>query len=106
VLPFKLNKNYGRLSELMHLTHGESLVDFAQIPGGDEITASTIPVFREEWAKQLLSVHIAHLVALIYEIHLLHAELYPERSLLDVDTPIEEIAGVLVSTAFWKRETG
>lgn len=105
-LPFKLNQNYGRLSELAHLSRGEFLADFAQIPGGDEITASAKPLFRNEWLQNLFSVHLAHLVALVVEIHLLHVELYPGRSLVDVNASLEEIAGALVSTGFWQREAG
>lgn len=106
LLPFKLKQNYGRLSELAHLSRGEFLAGFAQIPGGDETTASAKPVFQKEWAHDLFSVHLAHLAALIVEIHLLHAELYPARVLLDVNGPLEEIADALVSTGFWKREAG
>jgi hypothetical protein len=101
LLPFKLNQNYGRLSELAHLSRGEFLADFAQFPGGDETIASTKPVFRKELAHDLFSVHLAHSAALIVEVHLLNAELYPDRPPVDVNGPLEGIAGALVSTGFW-----
>jgi hypothetical protein len=103
-LPFRLSRNYGRLSELAHLSRGEFLADFAQMPSQDHVAALASPVFRTEWAKILLSIHLAHLVALVVQIDLLHHELYPTSSLLEVDRPLNEIAETLVSTGFWERE--
>jgi len=105
MLPFKLNKNYGRLSELAHLSRGEFLADIARIQGGDDTIATCMPTFNATYAEELFSIHLAHLVALIVEIHLLHVDLYSPNTLLELNTELEEIASALVSTGFWKRES-
>jgi hypothetical protein len=101
-LPFKLAGNYGRLSELCHVSKGEFLAEFAQSPAGED-AASPKPYYRDEWAKELLSIHIAHMLALAIEVYFLQEELYPERELLDVSDPVEKIAQILISAGFWEE---
>lgn len=100
VLPFRLSRNYGRLSELVHTSGGESLADFAQGSSGPE-AATLIARYREPWASDLLCLHVALLVTLAREIDLLHRELYPGRQIIDVN--VELIPGVqaLVAAGFW-----
>jgi hypothetical protein len=102
VLPFKLSGNYGRLSELCHVSRGEFLADFAQSPTGDD-AASPKPYYRDQWSKELFSVHIAHMLALAIEIYLLQEELYPGRELLDISDSVDKIVQVLISTGFWEE---
>jgi Arc/MetJ-type ribon-helix-helix transcriptional regulator len=101
-LPFNLAPNYGRLSELCHTSSGEILGDFSECLEGEGI-ATTIPKFREEWAKDFFSLHIAHMLALAIQIYFLQEELYPESDLLDINKDILNIANLLVKTGFWKE---
>ncbi len=102
VLPFKLSGNYGRLSELCHVSKGEFLAEFAESLVA-EGAASPWPHYREEWAKELLSIHIAHMLALAIEVYLLQEELYPEKEILDIGNHFEKIAQILISTGFWEE---
>jgi len=101
VLPYRLSQNYGRLSELVHTTGGESLADFAQGSSGPEV-ATVEPRYREPWAIDLLCLDIAQLVALAHEIDLLHRELYPSRQLIDADAALVPVAQALVDARFWE----
>lgn len=100
VLPFRLSGNYGRLSELVHTSGGESLVDFAQGSDGLEV-ATVIPCYREPWGFGLLCLHVAQLVTLAIEIDLLHRELYPGRQLIDINAALVPVVQALVSAGFW-----
>ena len=104
VLPFNMAPNYGRLSELCHTSGGEVLGDFSGCAEGEGIAATT-PVYREEWAESLLSLHIAYMLALAIEIYLLQVELYQKSNLPNIDNDIMEIAKILVETGFWKELT-
>ncbi len=103
VLPSSLQKNYGRLSELVHLSNGELLGDFARSAGSDEV-AEILPQYDLTWSRDLLAVHIAHLIVLSTEIYALHMELYPSKgSIVDIEISIMEVGNILVSEGFWKR---
>lgn len=102
VLPFNLASNYGRLSELAHVSRGELLSDFALSSSGDEI-ATYIPAYREEWSRNLLHIHIAHMHALAKEVHLLHQELYLMKVLIDPNARLQEVAIILVEEGFWEN---
>jgi hypothetical protein len=102
VLPFGLCRNYGRLSQLAHLTNGELFNDFAIGPDGDEI-ANFLPRYHEDWSRDLLVVHISHLIVLAKEIHFIHQELYPKRSLFDIDVSIFNVTKILADEGFWKE---
>lgn len=102
VLPFRLAQNHGRLSEFVHVANGELLRDFSLSANGEEI-ATPVPMYREDWSKDLLAVHIAHMITLAIEIHLLHNELYPERCLLEVDETLQKVASILTDEGFWKE---
>ena len=101
VLPYRLSKNYGRLSELVHTSGGESLADFAEARNGPEV-ATAKPRYRKPWASALLCLHIAQLVALAYEIDLLHREIYPGRELIDAHGSLASVADALVEVGFWE----
>lgn len=101
-LPFNMAPNYGGLSELCHTSGGEILGDFSECSEGEGI-ATTIPKFREEWAKDYFSLHIAHMLALAIEIYFLQEELYPKIDLPNIDEEILNIANLLVKTGFWKE---
>jgi len=101
VLPYRLSRNHGRLSELVHTTGGESLADFAQASGVPE-AATVEPRYREPWASGLLCLHIAQLVALAQEIDLLHRELYPGRQLIDANAALAPVVQALVDAGFWE----
>ena len=103
VLPYRMSKNYGRLSELVHTSGGESLADFAQGSAAPE-AATVIPRFREPWARGLLCLHVAQLVTLAREIDLLHRELYPGRQLIDASAALTPIAQALVDAGFWTAD--
>ena len=100
-LPFNMAPNYGGLSELCHTSGGKILGDFSECSEGEGI-AMTIPKFREEWAKDYFSLHIAHMLALAIEIYFLQEELYPKIDLPNIDEEILNIANLLVKTGFWK----
>ena len=102
VLPFNLASNYGRLSEFVHVSRGELLSDFALSSSGEEI-ATYAPTYREEWSRDLLHVHIAHMNVLAGEIHVLHQELYPIKALLDPSGRLQEVATILIEEGFWKN---
>ena len=102
VLPFRLPKNYGRLSELCHTSKNEILSDFSECPEGEGV-ASTRPYYKKEWSINLFSLHIAHLVALILEICWLYAELFPGRDLVQVGEGIGTISDILVRNGFWEE---
>jgi glycosyltransferase involved in cell wall biosynthesis len=102
VLPFKLAQNYGRLSELAHVSSGELLKDFSLSSSGEEV-ATHAPTYREDWSRKLLTVHIEHMVVLAIEINLLHRELYPEKLLVDLAGAFRQVAKILVEEGFWKK---
>lgn len=102
VLPFRLAQNHGRLSELVHVSNGELLGDFAA-SGVGELVASPFPRYRGDWANDLLAVHTAHMITLAIEIHHLHADLYPGRELLDVNSRAYAVAEVLSELGQWKE---
>lgn len=102
VLPFNLASNYGRLSELAHVSSGELLSDFALSSGGNEI-ATYAPIYREEWSRHLLHIHIAHMIVLTIEIHLLHQELYSMKAQIDPNDRLQEVATILIEEGFWKN---
>lgn len=101
VLPYRLSKNYGRLSELVHTSGGESLADFTEGRDDPEV-ATAKPSYRKPWAYALLCLHIAQLVALANEIDLLHREIYPGRELIDAHDSLASIAAALVEVGFWE----
>lgn len=102
VLPCGLQKNYGRLSELAHLSNGELFGDFARSPRSDEV-AEIIPQYDLTWSRDLLARHIAHLIVLSTEVYALHMEIYPSKCLADIEPSIMEVGNILVSEGFWKR---
>lgn len=102
VLPLKLSENYGRFSELMHVSGGELLRHFALSSSGEEV-ATFAPIYREDWSRTLLTVHIAHMVVLAKEIDSLHQELYPKKSLVDVEGAVRDVARILTEEGFWKE---
>jgi hypothetical protein len=102
ILPFRLSLNYGRLSELCHVSGGEVLGDFSKCLEGEGI-ASAIPIFREEWASSFFSLHIVHMLSLAIEIYLLQKELYTESDLPDINKVIMRVAKILVNRGFWEK---
>lgn len=102
VLPFGLARNYGRLSELVHVSKGEVLGDFSSIEVSD-LVASPIPRYIKNWANDLLAIHIGHMIILAFEINYLHAEVYPGRKLLDVNSEAYRVAKVLEELGYWKE---
>lgn len=102
VLPFRLAQNYGRLSELAHVSNGELLGDFS-VSEVTELEASPLPIYRQEWANDLLGVHTAHMITLAIEIDSLHAEIYQGRKLLDVTKRLYGIAKILEELGHWKE---
>jgi hypothetical protein len=102
VLPFNLGQNYGRLSELAHVSSGELLRDFALSSSGEEV-ATYVPTFREDWSRKLLAVHIEHMVVLAIEIDLLHRELYPKKSLVDLGETLQHVAKIFIQEGYWKE---
>lgn len=102
VLPFDLQKSYGRFSELAHLSNGELLGDFIGSAGSDEIT-EIIPQYDLTWSRNLLAVHVAHLIVLSAEIDALHMEIYPFKCLSDIKPSIMKAGNILVNEGFWKR---
>lgn len=102
VLPFNLASNYGRLSELAHVSSGELLSDFALSSSSKEI-ATYAPTYRAEWSRHLLHVHVAHMVVLAIEIHALHQELYPMKTLINPNSRLQEVATILIEEGFWKK---
>lgn len=103
VLPFRLKQNYGRLSELCHVAGGELLRDFALTSEGEEY-ASALPVYNDEWSRNLFSVHISHMMVLSIEIYLLHKELYPDIEILEIEDSVLAIIQILTDEGFWKKE--
>ena len=101
-LPFNMAPNYGRLSELCHTSGGEILRNFSECSEGEGI-ATTVPKYREEWAKHYFSLHIAHMLTLAIEIYFLQEELYPGIAMPNIDEEILNIANLLVRTGFWKE---
>ena len=102
-LPFKLAQNYGGLSQIFHTARGEHLESFAEV-ADDERIASYLPEFREDWSNILLGMHIAHLVTLAKEIHILQFELYRQAPVTNnFDAEFRPIAEILVATGFWER---
>ena len=101
-LPFGLAKNYGRLSELAHVSSGEFLGDFS-ISEMNEHVASALPTYQKDWANNLLATHTVHLISLAAEIHYNQTELYPEKELFDVNEPLYEVAKILVELGHWKE---
>lgn len=102
VLPFNLARNYGRLSELAHVSSGELLGDFS-ISETNEQVASALPIYRKEWANNLIATHTVHMIILASEIYYLHAEIYPEKELLDVNERLYEVAKTLEELGHWKE---
>ncbi len=105
VLPYRLSLNYGGLSELVHTSGGELLGDLAEGREGPEF-ASVKPCYREQWAKDLLCLHIAQMVTLAREIDLLHRETYPGRNLIDADGVLAKVSRALVDAGFWEELPG
>jgi len=101
LLPFRLSKNYGRLSEILHTSHGEYLSCFVEDQESEEV-ATFLPTYRDDWSRILFSVHIAHLITLAIEIQSLHRELYPKKDLVNITESLNSIVGILVDTGFWK----
>lgn len=102
VLPFRLAQNYGRLSELAHVSNGELLGDFS-VSEVTELEASPLPIYRQEWANDLLGVHTGHMITLAIEIDSLQAEIYQGRKLLDVTKRLYGIAKILEELGHWKE---
>ncbi|MBT9590379.1 MAG: hypothetical protein IV089_05655 [Thiobacillus sp.] len=102
VLPFNLASNYGRLSELAHVSSGELLSDFALSSSGEEI-ATYAPTYREQWSRNFLHIHIAHMIVLSIEINLMHQELYPMRALIDPNDRLQEVVSIFIEEGFWKN---
>jgi hypothetical protein len=94
VLPMGLSKNYGRLSELVHVSNGELLQSFVETPGSGEV-ATSIPLYRQDWSVSLLTQHVYQLVVLATEIDLLHRELYPNKELIDVISSLLPVASII-----------
>ncbi len=105
VLPYRLSRNYGRLSELVHVSGGELLADFAEGREGPEV-ATAQPRYRQSWAKGLLCLDIAQMVVLAQEIDLLHRRIYPGRDLIDTNTTVIAVACALVDIGFWEAIDG
>lgn len=101
-LPFNMSHNYGRLSEPCHTSGGEILAGFSECPEGEGV-ATVFPKFRAEWAKDLFSLHIAHMLSLAVEIYLLQQELHPSAIMPDIDEAVLNVANFLVKTGFWKE---
>lgn len=101
-LPFNMAPNYGRLSELCHTLGGEILGDFSECSEGEGV-ATTVPMFREEWAKDFFSLHIAHMLSLAVEIYLLQQELHPNATMQNINEGILNVANLLVKAGFWKE---
>ncbi len=101
-LPFDLAKNYGRLSELAHVSSGELLGDFS-ISEISELVASASPIYRADWANNLMATHTVHMITLAAEIHYLHTEIYPEKELFDVNERLYEVAKTLEELGHWKE---
>ena len=89
VLPINLKENYGRLSELAHLTKGELLSDFAL--DKDRNQATIQPRYIEEYACSFFTVHIKHLMALVCEIDAINREINPDSIQTGNDKSILEI---------------
>lgn len=102
VLPYRLSRNYGRLSELVHTSGGESLVDFAVSRQGPEV-ATAQPRYRELWANGLLCLDITQMVVLLQEIDFLHQDIYPGRKLIDPATTVTAVARALIDAKFWEH---
>jgi hypothetical protein len=99
-LPFKLSKNYGRLSQIFHTAGAEYLDCFAELDEGE--VASYLPVYRGDWSPILLAVHVAHSVVLAEEIVRLQQDLFPSRP---ADASVS--ADLLSIAPFWlKRDFG
>ena len=94
VLPFQISKNYGRLSELTHVSNGELLGDFVGTDTNTEI-AQPFPIYRKSWANDLLSNHISHLMTLAIEIGAVHGQIYPDKDLVDVNERLFVVARML-----------
>jgi hypothetical protein len=102
VLPFDLAKNYGRLSELAHMSSGELLGDFS-ISEKSKLEASVLPIYRKNWADYQLAAHTVHMIILAAEMQYLHTEIYPEKELLDVNERLYEVAKTLEELGHWKE---
>ncbi len=102
VLPFRLKQNYGRLSELAHVSNGELLRDFS-ISEISDLVASPLPRYRKDWANDLLAVHTGHMITLAFEIHYLHTEIYRERELFDVNARLYGVAKILEELGYWEE---
>jgi hypothetical protein len=102
VLPFGLNRNYGRLSQLCHTSDGEILEDFSEC-AGMEGSATVAPEFREKWARFFFFIHIEHMFHLAVEIYLLQMGIDPSRNLVFIENDFEEIAGLLVKSGLWEE---
>ncbi|MBW1670431.1 MAG: hypothetical protein JRF20_01975 [Deltaproteobacteria bacterium] len=102
VLPFDLARNYGRLSELAHVSSGELIGDFS-VCENSELVASSLPIYRKDWANNLLATHTVHMITLAAEIHYLHTEIYPVKELWDVNKQLYEVAKILEELGHWKE---
>ena len=102
VLPFGLARNYGRLSQLAHVSKGEVLQEFSSSELSD-LLASPMPRYIKDWANDLLAIHTGHMITLAFEISYLHSEVYPGRDLLDVNSQLYKVAKVLEELGHWKE---
>jgi Arc/MetJ-type ribon-helix-helix transcriptional regulator len=101
-IPFNMAPNYGRLSELCHTSGSEILGGFSECSESEGV-ATTVPRFREDWAKDLFSLHIAHMLSLAIEIYLLQQEVHPSAAIPDINEEVLNVANLLVKTGFWKE---
>ena len=102
LLPFRLSRNYGRLSEIFHTSSGEYLSCFVE-DLENEAVATFLPSYRDDWSRILFAVHIAHLVTLAQEIDSLHKDLYPNKTLISITEELNSIASILAETGFWEE---
>jgi Arc/MetJ-type ribon-helix-helix transcriptional regulator len=103
--PFNMAPNYDRLSELCHTSGSVVLKDFSEYEVG-EGTATIIPKYQKEWAKNFFSLHIAHMISLALEIWFLQDELYPNDELPNIDDDLLKVSDLLVETGFWEEIKG
>ena len=97
ILPTGLPQSYGRLSELAHVSNGEFLQSFTESLTSETV-ATALPTYHKDWSIGLLTQHIWQLIVLSIEIDLLHRELYPGNTLLDIEPRIHRIASLLAGS--------
>ncbi len=90
------------MSEIVHTANDEFLESFcANAEMAD--AASLKPRVDEKWIRNLLAIHIAHLITLCIEIHHLHADMYPDAKLFDINPILGSVCELLVEDGFWKE---